>query len=80
MNQRGDDVLPILREPVERGATWTTDAPFREMATAIKAARSAASLRSRWSPPLSTLSRRRGGTRSFASPTYEPDGPDRGRL
>jgi uridine phosphorylase len=28
-----------LRVPVERGATWTTDAPFRETATAIEAMR-----------------------------------------
>ena len=29
-----------LRVPVERGATWTTDAPFRETAEAIAAMRS----------------------------------------
>jgi purine-nucleoside phosphorylase len=28
-----------LTEPVERGATWTTDAPYRETAEAIAAAR-----------------------------------------
>lgn len=35
-------VVPLLEgigEPVERGSTWTTDAPFRETATAIAAAR-----------------------------------------
>lgn len=31
--------LSALRERVERGATWTTDAPFRETAAAIEAAR-----------------------------------------
>jgi uridine phosphorylase len=30
-----------LGEPVHRGASWTTDAPFRETATAIERARSA---------------------------------------
>ena len=33
--------LAGLREPVERGATWTTDAPFRETDAAIAAARDA---------------------------------------
>jgi uridine phosphorylase len=33
--------LSGLSEPVERGATWTTDAPFRETAEAIAAARQA---------------------------------------
>lgn len=32
-------VLTGLAEPVERGATWTTDAPYRETAAAIEAAR-----------------------------------------
>lgn len=31
--------LSSVGEPVERGATWTTDAPFRETAAAIEAAR-----------------------------------------
>lgn len=31
--------LAGIGEPVERGATWTTDAPFRETAAAIGAAR-----------------------------------------
>lgn len=31
--------LSGVGEPVERGATWTTDAPFRETAAAIEAAR-----------------------------------------
>lgn len=31
--------LSGVGEPIERGATWTTDAPFRETATAIEAAR-----------------------------------------
>lgn len=31
--------LSHVGEPVERGATWTTDAPFRETAEAIEAAR-----------------------------------------
>jgi uridine phosphorylase len=34
-------VLADAGEPVERGATWTTDAPYRETAEAIKAARNA---------------------------------------
>jgi len=29
-----------LRVPVERGATWTTDAPFRETAETVEAMRS----------------------------------------
>nr|WP_296326523.1 hypothetical protein [Reyranella sp.] len=29
-----------LHVPVERGATWTTDAPFRETAAAVEAMRS----------------------------------------
>lgn len=33
--------LAEVREPVERGATWTTDAPYRETAAAITAARTA---------------------------------------
>jgi uridine phosphorylase len=32
--------LSAASEPVERGATWTTDAPFRETSVAIEAARS----------------------------------------
>jgi purine-nucleoside phosphorylase len=31
------DAFVSLRVPVERGAVWTTDAPFRETATAIAA-------------------------------------------
>jgi uridine phosphorylase len=31
--------LSALREPVARGGTWTTDAPFRETSAAIEAAR-----------------------------------------
>jgi purine-nucleoside phosphorylase len=31
--------LSDVGEPVERGATWTTDAPFRETAAALEAAR-----------------------------------------
>ncbi len=34
-----DGAFRGLRVPVERGATWTTDAPFRETATAIEAMR-----------------------------------------
>jgi nucleoside phosphorylase len=34
-----DDAFIGLRVPVERGATWTTDAPFRETAGAITAMR-----------------------------------------
>src|SRR3954451_9147501 len=34
-------VLGDVGEPVERGATWTTDAPYRETAEAITAARAA---------------------------------------
>lgn len=30
--------LPVVGEPVKRGGTWTTDAPFRETASAIEAA------------------------------------------
>ncbi len=45
-----------LRVPVERGATWTTDAPFRETAEAIAARRS-------------TRSRRRAANRFCASRT-----------
>jgi len=33
--------LANVGEPVERGATWTTDAPYREAAEAITAARAA---------------------------------------
>lgn len=33
--------LADVGEPVERGATWTTDAPYRETAEAIRAARAA---------------------------------------
>jgi uridine phosphorylase len=33
------EALTGAGEPVERGATWTTDAPYRETAAAIKAAR-----------------------------------------
>src|SRR4029079_7933362 len=33
--------LSKVGEPVERGATWTTDAPYRETAEAIAAARKA---------------------------------------
>jgi purine-nucleoside phosphorylase len=31
--------LATINEPVERGATWTTDAPYRETVDAIAAAR-----------------------------------------
>jgi uridine phosphorylase len=34
-----DEALSSVGEPVERGATWTTDAPYRETETAIEAAR-----------------------------------------
>jgi uridine phosphorylase len=33
------DRFSAIGEPVERGATWTTDAPFRETAASIEAAR-----------------------------------------
>lgn len=36
--------LSGIGEPVERGATWTTDAPFRETATAIAAAQALGAL------------------------------------
>lgn len=36
---RMDGAFDRLNEPVERGATWTTDAPFRETDQAIAAAR-----------------------------------------
>lgn len=36
-----DGAFDELGEPVHRGARWTTDAPFRETATAIERARSA---------------------------------------
>ena len=39
------------------GPSWTTDAPFRETAEAIEAARRGASWRSRWKPRRSTRSR-----------------------
>jgi purine-nucleoside phosphorylase len=31
--------LSGVGEPIERGATWATDAPFRETAAAMEAAR-----------------------------------------
>ena len=34
-----EDALATINEPVERGATWTTDAPYRETVDAIAAAR-----------------------------------------
>lgn len=34
-----EDALATTNEPVERGATWTTDAPYRETVDAIAAAR-----------------------------------------
>lgn len=34
-----DEALSGASEPVERGATWTTDAPYRETEESIKAAR-----------------------------------------
>jgi uridine phosphorylase len=34
-----DEALANVGEPVERGATWTTDAPYRETEAAIEAAR-----------------------------------------
>lgn len=34
-----DEALAYVSEPVERGATWTTDAPYRETEAAIEAAR-----------------------------------------
>ncbi|MDF2809976.1 MAG: hypothetical protein K0S56_1007 [Microvirga sp.] len=34
-----DEALSGIGEPVERGATWTTDAPYRETEAAIEAAR-----------------------------------------
>ncbi len=36
-----DDVVAGLDEPVHRGVSWTTDAPFRETEIAINAARNA---------------------------------------
>jgi purine-nucleoside phosphorylase len=33
------EALSGLSEPVERGTTWTTDAPYRETEAAIEAAR-----------------------------------------
>jgi uridine phosphorylase len=34
-----EDALAMITDPVERGATWTTDAPYRETIEAIAAAR-----------------------------------------
>ncbi len=50
--------LATLREPVHRGMTWTTDAPYRETEAAIAAAARTVRWRSRW--------RRRRSTRSLA--------------
>lgn len=47
-----------LRVPVERGATWTTDAPFRETAEAVEAMRACGLLAVEWRRPRSTSSRK----------------------
>ena len=39
MSEWLDEALALGPIPVERGAAWTTDAPFRETASAIEAAR-----------------------------------------
>ena len=49
------------------GAAWTTDAPFRETAEAIAAARERESWRSKWRRRRSTLSPPRGSSRCSAS-------------
>lgn len=63
------EALADVGEPVERGATWTTDAPFRETATAIKAARKKGILAIEMETALLCLLRRRGASRSCVLPT-----------
>ena len=66
--------------PVTVGASWTTDAPFRETAEAIAAARAPkACWRSRWKPPRSMHSRKPRASRCSVSPMspIRWDRPDR---
>ena len=55
-------------ERIERGASWTTDAPFRETEAAIAAARSRAFSRSKWKRQRSTPLRERAIDASCALP------------
>ena len=58
-----------LGEPVHVGPTWTTDAPFRETATAIDHARRAECSPSRWKHPRCTPTPRHDRAMSYASHT-----------
>ena len=63
-----ETALINVGDPVERGATWTTDAPYRETLHAIDAARAEAS----WRRPLRLAGTTEAG---FASRCDQPDGP-----
>jgi len=72
--------LSRVVEPVERGATWTTDAPYRETVQAIEAARARHSLRRNGGCRALRLRSRSREGRSLLRPRHQPDGSDGGFL
>jgi hypothetical protein len=70
--------LAKVGEPVERGATWTTDAPYRETEEAIAAARSRHIGGRDGGGNALCVRRGAGQSRALLRPCDKPDGPGRG--
>jgi hypothetical protein len=73
--ERAGRALPDVT--LHRGATWTTDAPYRETEAAIARARGLGMLASKWRPRRCTPAARRAATPSFASLTSRTRWPRR---